>query len=227
MKVQSFVRLVTALSFALFSAYQIYMATQIASNRTGRLIGICLYLAITAASCLAFSYSLGVQNVRSILMIISLTLLFAVRLVNFLPLFRGLRAATFLSVLDFAVYILPQIGTVILAVMWLKRRRMDVTFINIAPMIPVTIAIYALCFAAECVMMVHYRVNLDVIPKLALLSRLLYFVGFAGIAVSFLFNDPEEIPDPDRMTDGQCSRSVFFTTGLYHRLSHPQFICKK
>ena len=96
-----------------------------------------------------------------------------------------MHSAGFLSALYSAAYILPQIGTVVLTVMWLKRRRIDVRLRNIAPMIPVSIAIYALCFAAECVMMMHYGVNVDFSLKLSLLSRLLYFVGFAGIAFSF------------------------------------------
>lgn len=193
-KVQSFVRLVTALSFALFTAYQIYAAMQITAGRTGRLIGVGIYLIITAASFLAFCYSRRVQNVRSILMIVSLILLFVVRLANLPAFFRGLHSAGFLSALYSAAYILPQIGTVVLTVMWLKRRRIDVKLRNIAPMIPASIAIYALCFAAECVMMLYYGVNVDFTLKLSLLSRLLYFVGFAGVAFGFLFSDPVKRP---------------------------------
>ena len=87
-KVQAFVRLATALAFAFFTAYQIYIAMQTASGRTGRLIGVCLYLAITLAAFFSFSYSPRLQNIRSIMMLVSLSLLFMVRLVNLPALLR-------------------------------------------------------------------------------------------------------------------------------------------
>ena len=197
MKVQFFVRLTTALSFALFTAYQIYMAIQAESNRTGRLIGVCMYLTITIASFFAFSCSPRLQNIRSILMLVSLLLLFIVRLINIPALLQNLNFADTPSALNFIAYVLPQIGTLVLTVMWLKRRRVDITYRDIAPLIPVTIAIYALCFAAECVMMMHYRMNVDGSLKLALLSRLAYFTGFSGTAFIFFFNDPMKPFDAD------------------------------
>jgi hypothetical protein len=61
----------------------------------------------------------------------------------------------------------------------------------------VAIAIYAICFAAECVMMIRYRMNVDGSLKLALLSRLAYFVGFSGTAFIFFFSDPMKPFEPD------------------------------
>ena len=40
---QLFFRLIVALSFALFVAYQVYLAINMEENRIGRLIGIGLY----------------------------------------------------------------------------------------------------------------------------------------------------------------------------------------
>ena len=196
-KVQSFVRLVTALSFAFFTAYQIYTAMQTASNRTGRLIGVCLYLTITLAAFFSFSYSPRLQNARSIMMLVSLSLLFMIRLINLPALLRNPVFANLPSFLNFAAYVLPQIGTVVITVMWVRRRRPFVTVKAIAPLIPVVIAIYALCFAAECVLMICYRMNVDGSLKLALLSRLMYFAGFSGTTFIFFFNDPAKPFEPE------------------------------
>ena len=54
-KFQFFIRLLTALSFGLFAAYQVYLTLQIEENRIGRLIGIPLYLVLTIASFLMFA----------------------------------------------------------------------------------------------------------------------------------------------------------------------------
>ena len=129
-------------------------------------------------------------------MILSLLLLFIVRLVNVPALLRYFSFADVPSALNVIVYILPQIGTIVLTVMYLKLRRIDVTLAETAPLIPVAIAIYALCFAAECVMMIRYRMNVDGSLKLALLSRLAYFVGFSGTAFIFFFSDPMKPFDP-------------------------------
>ena len=191
MTVQSVVKLTTMLAFSLFTAYQIYMAIQIETNRITRLIGVFLYLIIPVASLFTFSYSPRLQKkVRSILMIISLMLLFIVRLINIPALIQSLKILDLPTALNFSAYVLPQLGTIILTVMWFIWRRPYVKYKSIAPLIPVAIAIYVLCFASECVMMIRYRLNVEGSLKLALLSRLFYFLGFSGIACTFFFNDP-------------------------------------
>ena len=47
---QTIFKLITALSFTLFTAYQIYLAVNIETNRVGRLIGIVFYLLLTGVS---------------------------------------------------------------------------------------------------------------------------------------------------------------------------------
>lgn len=197
MKVQFIVRLATALCFALFTVYQIFMTIQTGSNRIGRLIGVGLYLTITIASFFALSYSPRLQDIRSTLMLIGLLLLFVVRLVNIPALLGSLDFADIPSDLNFAAYVLPQIGTLVLTAMWWKRRKPDATLSEIAPLIPVAIALYALCFAAECVMMIRYRMYVEGSLKLALLSRLAYFTGFSGTAFIFFFNDLMKPFEPD------------------------------
>lgn len=188
-KLQSFVRWTTALSFALFTAYQLYVShTEI--YRLGRLIAVCIYLAITVASFLAFSASLRWQNIRSLLMLINLSLLFLIRLLKIPALIQLLYQADILTALNVAAYVLPQLGTVLLVLMCLNRRSPFMRFKTTVPFVPVLIVIYVLCFAAECVMMVRYGMNVELGLKLTLFSRLMYFGGFSGTAFSFLFNDP-------------------------------------
>ena len=195
--VQTFVRLTTALSFALFTAYQIYLAVQMASNKTGRRAVIVLYLTITAASFLAFSYSRRLQRFRSGLMLVCLALLFFVRLINVPYLLHNLQSSDIPSALNCIVYVLTQLGTILLTIMWLKRRRPFVTYKAIAPLIPVVIVIYAGCFAVECVLMLHYRINAESSLTLALLGRLVYFIGFSGTAFTFFFSNPRrQMLDP-------------------------------
>ena len=74
-KLGTAVNIITAVMFTLFTAYQIYLAVQMESNKTGRRAGIVLYLTITAASFLAFSYSHRLQRFRSGLMLVCLALL--------------------------------------------------------------------------------------------------------------------------------------------------------
>ena len=188
-KLQSFVRWATALAFALFTAYQLYVShTEI--YRLGRLIAASVYLAITVASFLAFSGSIRWQNIRSILMLIGLSLLFLIRLLKIPALIQLLYQVDILTVLNFAAYVLPQIGTILLLVLCLNRRSPFMSFKATVPLIPVVIALYVLCLAAECVMIIRYGMNIELGLKLTLISRLLYFGGFAGTAFSFLFNDP-------------------------------------
>ena len=64
---QTIIKLITALSFALFTAYQIYLAVNIDTNRAGRLIGIVFYLLLTVAAYLSFSEKDSVWTAHSVL----------------------------------------------------------------------------------------------------------------------------------------------------------------
>ncbi len=192
-KVQLAFRLVTALSFTLFTAYQVYLAINIETNRIGRLIGIGFYLLITVASFLDFSEKDSAWLAHSVLMVAGLFLLFGIRLFNAPAIFGYLNFANPASVLYFAVYILSQLGTLLLAAGYLMLT-VDLTQSQMQKLtvvlMSVTIALYAVCFIMECVLMIKYRMNIDLGLKSTLFSRLLYFLGFAGAAFCFMLPAP-------------------------------------
>ena len=194
-KVQFVFRLVTALSFTLFTAYQIFLAINIDTSRIGRLIGIGFYLLLIVASFLDFSEQYRVWIVHSVLLVAGLILLFGMRLLNAPDIFGYLNFANPVSVLYFAVYILSQLGTLVLVEGYLmlndymkRRKRRKLTVI----LMSVTIALYALCFIMECVLLLKYRMNIDLGLKSTLLSRGLYFLGFAGTAFCFMLPAPHK-----------------------------------
>ena len=192
-KVQLAFRLVTALSFTLFTAYQIFLAINIETNRSGRLIGIVFYLMLTVASFLDFTEKYSVWIAHSVLMVAGLLLLFGIRLFNASAVFEYLDFANPASVLYSAVYIFSQLGTLLLVAGYLiltvdltqsQMQKLTVVLMSVA------IALYALCFIMECVLMIGYRMNIDLGLKSTLFSRLLYFLGFAGTAFCFMLPAP-------------------------------------
>ena len=61
------------------------------------------------------------------------------------------------------------------------------------PMMIVAIVFYVLIFIMECVLMIGYRVNIDLNLKLSLLSRVLFLTGFVGTAVCLMLPDPKRV----------------------------------
>nr|WP_316618378.1 hypothetical protein [uncultured Ruminococcus sp.] len=191
---QTIIKLITALSFALFTAYQIYLAVYIDTNRAGRLIGIVFYLLLTVASFLDFSEKDSVWVAHSVLMVGGLILLFTMRLLSIGTVFANVSFANPPSVLNAVVYILSQLGTLVLVAGYLMIRadltekqmqRVIITLMTIA------IVLFTLHFILECVLMIKYRMNIEQSLKLTLVSRVLYFVGFAGTAFCFMLPAPK------------------------------------
>lgn len=191
---QIVIRLIVALSFMLFIAYQVYLAIRIEQNRIGRLIGIGLYALITVASILALFYNEKCWNVHVVLMVIGLLLLFAVKLINLPLIFGNVDFANIPSVLNAAVYILSQLGTLVLIFGYLMIR------VNLAKktlfrletvLMSVVIVLFVACFVLDCVLLLKYHANIDRSLKLTLGSRALYLIGFAGTAFSFLLPEPQ------------------------------------
>lgn len=193
-KVQFIIRLITALSFTLFTAYQVYLAVQAESSRVGRLIGIVFYMMIVGASFLGFSDRYGLWIAHSVLLVTGLILLFSMRLFNASAVFEYLDFSKIPSVLNCAVYILSQLGTLVIVAGYLMLR-VDLTQSKMQKLavilMSVAIALYALCFMIECVMIIKYRMNVELSVKLTLLGRLLYFIGFAGTAFCFMLPAPK------------------------------------
>ena len=194
--VQIIFRLITALAFALFTAYQIYLAVNIDTNRFGRLIGIAFYLMITVASFLDLSENDKVWMAHSVLLVVGLVLLFAMRLLSIGTVFSGLSFSNPSSVLNVAVYVLSQLGTLVLIAGY-PAARADLTEKQmkrlIVTLMMIAIAIFTLHFILECVLMIQYRMNIEQSLKYTLISRVLYFIGFAGTAFCFMLPAPKRV----------------------------------
>ena len=194
-KFQYFIKIATALSFTLFLIYQVVLTVQIDTNRVGRLIGIGFYLLLTVASYLSFSEKYSVWIAHSVLFVAGLVMLFSMRLFNLSAFIEQLDFSNLPSVLNFLSYILPQIGTLVLVAGYLALRAdLENRTIQILETVLMTVAIvlYVLTFIIECVLIIVYRINVDVSRKLTLLSRLLYCMGYVGTAISFTLPAPQK-----------------------------------
>ena len=190
---QLFFRLVVALSFALFVAYQVYLAINMEENRIGRLIGIGLYTIIAVALILAIFDNSKCRKAHSIVLVIGLVLLLGVKFINLPVLFGNLDFADIPSVLNCAVFILSELGFLILAIGYLMLLT-DLTEKELhkceTVLMTIVIVLFVACFVMECVMLLKYHANIDQKLSLTLGSRVLFFIGFAGTAFSFLLPEP-------------------------------------
>lgn len=193
--VQFVIRLATALSFLLFSAYQIYVALQESENRLWRLIGVGFYLLITLASFLDFSEKSGLWTAHSVLLVAGLVLLFGIRLQNIPPIFGALNFSDGTTVLNCGVYLFTQLGTLGLAVAYILLLA-DVSELELRKvvliMMFVVIALYLIAFIMEIVLLLAYRANIELGLRSTLLSRCLYYMGFTGTAISFILPAPNQ-----------------------------------
>ena len=188
-KFQFFIRLLTALSFGLFAAYQVYLTLQIEENRIGRLIGIPFYLVLTIASFLMFADNRKAGIARTILFVGGMTLLVFVKLINIPVLFGNVNPSDPPSVMNCVVYVLSQLGSICLIVYYITLRnsnefRKKQTLHVVLSLI--VVALYLACLVMELIMLLKYRANIDLGLKLTALSRFFYFFGFAGTAVCLM-----------------------------------------
>ena len=200
--VQRVIKWIVALSFALFTFYQIILSIIIEETRFGRLIGVAFYLIITVAAFLGFSEkkqkSEGkiqkIQTVHMVLLVIGLSLLFAMRMFSIGTVFGNLNFAYPGTVLYAATYILSQLGTLtIISAHFVLLSKLSNTQMEKVTNILMFIAIglYTLCFVAECLMLIIYRFNIEQSLKFTLISRVWYFLGFAGTAFCFMLPVPK------------------------------------
>lgn len=209
------INIITAVMFTLFTAYQIYLAVQIDAQRAGRLMGIILYLFITAASFFAIVQKPGLRIVRSVLLIAGLLLLFAARLFNVPAIFGRLDFADTPSVLNCAVYVFSQLGTIIFAVYYLffrHNKRINSKRKLVVLLMTFVIILYVAVLIMECVLILKYRVNIDLSGKYTVLGRLLYCAGFVGMAVSFMLPIEVFSPSVEMMNQVSDEDSFVFST---------------
>ena len=188
-KFQLFIRLLTAISFALFTAYQTYLTIQIATARFPRLSAVICYLLITIASFLMFADNRKAANARTILFVVSMLFLVFYRLLSIPGLFGRLSTPDPVSVLSCVVYVLSQLGSIGLVVYYVTLRTSE-DFSKMQTLRRVLSIIIALLFLAclimELIMITKYQANIDTSRKLTILSRFLYFFGYAGTAICLM-----------------------------------------
>lgn len=192
---QTVVRLIVALSFVLFTAYQVYLAIHIEQSKIGRLIGIGIYALISVASILAIFHNEKCWAVHAVLMVIGLLLLFGVKLINLPVIFSMLSQGDTPSVLNGVIYFLSQLGTLVLIFGYLMPRAnlaKDTLLKRETVLMSVVIVLFIACFVMDCVLLLKYHATIELSLKLTLISRVLYLIGFAGTAISFQF--PESLP---------------------------------
>ena len=178
-------KFLTAMCFLLFTAYQFYLLAEIPTNRPGRLAGNIFYIFITIASFLVFSHNTKVRVVRTVLMVAGLWLLFLAKLLNLAPYVDFMDPEKPYTILNFAVYICSQVGTLVLLVEYLIARskiKQEVRLkITLALMIAAMV-LYTSCLVMECTMILKYNFFIDTSVKLTLIARLLYFFAYIGTA---------------------------------------------
>ena len=219
-KLGTAVNIITAVMFTLFTAYQIFLLIHIDAQRNGRLTGIILYLFLTAASFFALVHKPGIKFARSVLLIAGLLLLFGIRLINVPVIFGNLDFANTPSVLRCAVYVFSQLGTIALAIYYLLLRhnkRINSKRIRMVLLMSFVIVLYVSVLIMEYVLILKYRVNIDLSVKYTMLSRLLYCFGFVGMAVSFMLPIKGYSPSVKRMNQVSDEDAFVFSAPIQIR----------
>lgn len=191
---QFIVRFLTALSFALFTFYQFILLLAVETSKTGRLLGIICFVMITVATFFSLSNKKGLLLMHMILLIGGLMMNFFIKLSNIPTIFSDLDFKVLPSVLCCLVYIFAQVGAVLLAAYFLAIRNKKETMVErklTYILMSIVIVLYVAAFAMECVLIIKYRVNIDLDRRLfTLLSRAAYCAGFVGTAIGFMLPAP-------------------------------------
>ena len=188
-KFQLFIRLLTALSFGIYTVYQIYLSVMIEESRFGRLIIAFILLLITISSVLMFFDNHKAAKARTILFVVGMLLLVFVKMLNIPVLFGNLDSSNPVSVMNCVIFVLTQLGAIGLLVYFITLRsseefRKKQTLRVVLSLI--IAALYLACLVMELIMLLKYRANIDLGLKLTALSRFLYFFGFAGTAICLM-----------------------------------------
>lgn len=213
---KTILKLIPALMFSLYTVYHIILLAQLAgtdanANLSGRITGIVIVLIISVASWLAFIPKRSIRTVRMIMLSGALALTFILKIFNAEGIFKRLDFANIPSVLNCAVYILSQLAVLILLIYYIlfrhnkklkKMRKLIIALLSAAAIL------YALCLIMECVMLIKYRVNIDLSLKFTLASRFLYYFGFIGMAVSFMRPSSESAHSEDYYNEEQSEAEI-------------------
>ncbi len=224
------IRSITALAFALFTAYQIYVALKTDVALYGRIIGIVCYTFLTAASVFALIHQRGIRILRSVLFVAGLAVLFFMRLLSVARVFGTLDFSFFPSVLYCTEYLTSQLGTLVLLLYYLAIRtnkfiknKRRVTIIMMA----VAIAFFVLGLISEWVLRAKYGYNIDLDLKTTLISRVLFFCGFALTAVNFMLPPTKVESEEEQYIIKEQSEAEILVSSSEENRNHPAYDKKR
>ena len=188
-KFQLFIRLLTTLSFGLYTVYQVYMTVMIEASRYGRMITDIIMLVLTISSILMFFDNRKAATARTILFVIGMFALLFVKMINIPFLFGNLDPSEPVSVMNCIVFVLSEVGAIGLLVYYItlmsssEFRKKQVLRVVLSIIIAL---FYVACLVMELIMITKYRANIDTSFKLTVLSRFLYCFGFGGTALCLM-----------------------------------------
>ncbi|MBQ1452875.1 MAG: hypothetical protein IIZ23_02795 [Ruminococcus sp.] len=219
-----FVRSITALAFALFTAYQIYMALKTDVGLYGRIIGIVCYTFLAAASVFSLIHQRGIRILRSVLFVAGLAGLFFMRLLSVARVFGALDFSFFPSVLNCSEYLASQLGTLVLLLYYLAVRtnkyiknKRRVTII----MMVFVIAFFGLGLISEWTLRAKYGYNIDSTLQLTLISRVVYFCGFALTALNFMLPPTKVESEAEQYIIKEQSEAEILVSSSDENRNHP------
>lgn len=177
------------------------------------MVGLISFFLLVLAAVFALIPKPVFRILRTVLMIAGLFFNFVVRLINAGAIFGRLDFSYAPSVLNGAVYVFSQLAVLLLLVYYLvfrhNKKLKSKRSIAIALM-SLVIVLYVACFVMECVLLMKYRMNIDLSRKFTVISRLLYCLSFVGIAVNFML-PVQEIEAPDDLMDQPTDDELLFS----------------
>ena len=182
----------TALLFTLFTAYQVYLLVVLKTNwenRVGRLSGIILFIFISVSTVFAIIPRPVFRVLSSVLLIVGLSLNIIFKLTNAIAVFERLNFAVIPSVLNCAVYVGSQVAAFVLLlyfVVFRRREKVGAKRILAVVLMSFVIALYVVCLVSECILLIKYRIYIDLGLKSTVASRFCYYFAFIGMAVGFM-----------------------------------------
>ena len=72
------------------------------------------------------------------------------------------------------------------------------------------IVLYVACFVIECVLLMKYRMNIDLSRRFTVISRFFYCLSFVGMAVNFML-PVQEIEAPDDLMNQPPADELLFS----------------
>ena len=198
------INLTTALLFTLFTAYQCFLVFQIDAQRVGRILGIVVFSFLTAASVFALIPKPVFRLIGSVLLVVSLSAYFFLKLLSFQRIFGALNFSKPVTVLNAGVFIATELAVFVMLAYYLVLRRniaFNATRKPTVIVMSVVIALSVITLILESVLLIKFRVNIELSLKLTLLSKLVFCLAFVSMSIGFTLPLPlTELAPPDKNT---------------------------